>query len=125
MEKSTTASGIPYFHHQGPLTADPRAPVLREDFILHEKMAYFNWERIPEWEDDHYSQPGELFKEIMNDSERQRLVENLTAAMTQISGSKRQEINGPQLCHFFRADAGLGNALANGLKTELAQMTSR
>lgn len=46
--KLTTASGIPYYHHEDSMTVGPRGPVLLQDFILHEKLAHFNRERIPE-----------------------------------------------------------------------------
>lgn len=46
--KLTTASGRPYVDHEDSLTAGPRGPILLEDYILHEKMAHFNRERIPE-----------------------------------------------------------------------------
>ncbi|CAL1519559.1 catalase [Chitinophaga sp. MM2321] len=47
-KKLTTAAGIPYFEHENSMTAGPRGPILLQDFILHEKMAHFNRERIPE-----------------------------------------------------------------------------
>src|SRR5690606_536973 len=47
-QKLTTASGIPYYHNEDSMSAGPRGPLLLEDFILHEKMAHFNRERIPE-----------------------------------------------------------------------------
>ncbi len=47
-KKLTTASGIPYVEHENSMTAGPRGPILLQDFILHEKMAHFNRERIPE-----------------------------------------------------------------------------
>jgi len=47
-KKLTTASGKPYTYHEDSLTAGPHGPVLLQDFILHEKMAHFNRERIPE-----------------------------------------------------------------------------
>ena len=47
-KKLTTASGIPYYHNEDSLSAGPRGPLLLQDFILHEKMAHFNRERIPE-----------------------------------------------------------------------------
>ena len=47
-KKLTTASGKPYSHNEDSMTAGPRGPVLLQDFILHEKMAHFNRERIPE-----------------------------------------------------------------------------
>ena len=44
----TTASGKPYAEHENSMTVGPRGPILLQDFILHEKMAQFNRERIPE-----------------------------------------------------------------------------
>jgi catalase len=46
--KLTTASGKPYFEMEDSLTAGPRGPILLQDFYLHEKLAHFNRERIPE-----------------------------------------------------------------------------
>jgi len=47
-KKLTTASGIPYYYNEDTLSTGPRGPLLLQDFILHEKMAHFNRERIPE-----------------------------------------------------------------------------
>ena len=47
-KKLTTASGIPYAENENSMTLGPRGPILLQDFILHEKMAHFNRERIPE-----------------------------------------------------------------------------
>ena len=47
-KKLTTASGIPYAKNEDSMTVGPRGPVLLQDFVLHEKMARFNRERIPE-----------------------------------------------------------------------------
>src|ERR1700753_221464 len=47
-KKLTTASGIPYTENENSMTVGPRGPILLQDFILHEKMAHFNRERIPE-----------------------------------------------------------------------------
>ncbi|WP_421940718.1 catalase [Pedobacter sp.] len=47
-KKLTSASGIPYANNEDSMTAGPRGPILIQDFILHEKMAHFNRERIPE-----------------------------------------------------------------------------
>ena len=44
----TTSSGRPVGDNQNSVTAGPRGPVLMEDFLLFEKMAQFNRERIPE-----------------------------------------------------------------------------
>ena len=47
-KKLTTASGKPYTEHENSQTVGPRGPILLQDFVLHEKMAHFNRERIPE-----------------------------------------------------------------------------
>lgn len=47
-KKLTTASGKPYAENENSMSAGPRGPLLLQDFILHEKMAHFNRERIPE-----------------------------------------------------------------------------
>ncbi len=44
----TTASGKPYTENEDTMSVGPRGPLLLQDFILHEKMAHFNRERIPE-----------------------------------------------------------------------------
>ena len=46
--KLTTASGRPYYEHENTMSVGSRGPLLLQDFILHEKMAHFNRERIPE-----------------------------------------------------------------------------
>ena len=46
--KLTTASGRPYSENENSQTVGPRGPILLQDYILHEKMAHFNRERIPE-----------------------------------------------------------------------------
>lgn len=46
--KLTTASGRPYVEHEDSMTAGPRGPVLLQDYVLHEKLAHFNRERVPE-----------------------------------------------------------------------------
>ena len=47
-KKLTTASGRPYYENEDSMTAGPRGPVLLQDYYLHEKLAHFNRERIPE-----------------------------------------------------------------------------
>ncbi len=44
----TTDAGRPVGDNQNSLTVGPRGPVVYEDFLLFEKMAHFNRERIPE-----------------------------------------------------------------------------
>jgi catalase len=44
----TTNQGVPISDNQNSLKANPRGPVLLEDFILREKITHFDHERIPE-----------------------------------------------------------------------------
>src|SRR4030081_3893158 len=44
----TTDAGRPVGDNQNSLTVGPHGPVVFEDFLLFEKMAHFNRERIPE-----------------------------------------------------------------------------
>ena len=73
-----------------------------------------------EGDNDHYTQPGDLYRKVMNDDERKRLIENIVGAMSGISGPKRDQIINLQLCHWFRADIGLGMAVASGLGIDAA-----
>ncbi|MFA6400391.1 MAG: catalase [Salinivirgaceae bacterium] len=47
-KKLTTASGRPYSEAENSMTIGPRGPILLQDYFLHEDMAHFNRERIPE-----------------------------------------------------------------------------
>lgn len=44
----TTASGKQYFENEDSMSVGPGVPVLLHDFYLHEKLAPFNRQRIPE-----------------------------------------------------------------------------
>jgi catalase len=79
------------------------------------------YERNAPGEDDHYTQPGDLFRQVMSDDDRQHLIHNIVAAMQGISGPKRDEIVMRQLCHFFRADVQLGMGVAQGLGVDVEQ----
>lgn len=73
------------------------------------------YDRNAEGENDHYSQPGIFYREVLNDEEKKSLIANIVGAMSGIEGPRRTEIINRQLCHFFRADIGLGMAIAQGL----------
>ena len=47
-KKITTASGAPVPFYEDSLSAGPRGQLLLQDYFLHEKLAQFNRERIPE-----------------------------------------------------------------------------
>jgi catalase len=68
---------------------------------------------------DDYTQPGDLYRKVMNDEERQRLIDNIVGHMSQITSPKRDEIINRQLCHFFRADPEYGQRVADGLGVDV------
>lgn len=80
------------------------------------------YERNAPGEDDHYTQPGALFRRVMSADDRQHLIHNIVAAMQGITGPKRDQIIGRQLCHFFRADVQLGMGVAAGLGIDAEQL---
>ena len=47
-KKLTTAGGRPYTEFENSQTVGNRGPILIQDYFLHEDMAHFNRERIPE-----------------------------------------------------------------------------
>ncbi|MES2730127.1 MAG: catalase [Bacteroidota bacterium] len=71
-------------------------------------------DRNAEGENDHYTQPGNLYR-LMTDEAKRNTVHNIVGAMSGVAGPKRNEIINRQLCHWFRADIGLGMAIAKGL----------
>jgi catalase len=73
------------------------------------------YNRNAEGENDHYTQPGNFYRTVLSDQDRKNLVNNIVGAMKGISGPRKGEITNRQLCHFFRADMGLGMAVATEL----------
>jgi len=73
------------------------------------------YDRNAAGDNDHYTQPGILFRKTMSDEDRKNTISNIVGAMSGITGEKKNEIINRQLCHFFRADIGLGMAVAQGL----------
>ncbi|MFI5148839.1 MAG: catalase [Bacteroidia bacterium] len=80
------------------------------------KVAWFDRN---EKDDDHYSQPGKLYRNVLDKREKESLVANIVAAMKQIGGAHSMEIMERQLCHFFRVDMHLGSQIAEGLNIKL------
>lgn len=87
--------------------------------MVFDSMIADNYDRNAEGENDHYSQPGIFYRKVLNEQDRKALVHNIVSSMQGISGPKRAEIINRQLCHFFRADVGLGMAIAAALGVDL------
>ncbi|MCZ4244508.1 catalase [Pedobacter punctiformis] len=77
-----------------------------------------HYDRNAEGENDHYTQPGNLYR-LMDPQAKENTVKNIVGAMGGINGVKKDEIINRQLCHWFRADMGLGLAIAKGLDLNL------
>lgn len=73
------------------------------------------YDRNSPGDNDHYTQPGILYRKVMTDEQKRNTVANIVGAMSGISGEKKMDIINRQLCHWFRADIGLGMAIAKGL----------
>jgi catalase len=69
-------------------------------------------------ENDHYTQPGNLFR-LMDAEAKKNTINNIIGAMSGIAGPKREDIINRQLCHWFRADISLGMAIAQGLQVNI------
>lgn len=73
------------------------------------------YDRNGEGENDHFSQPGDFYRNVLDEQGKKNLVSNLVGTLKNVQGEKKSEIINRQLCHFFRADIGLGMAIAQGL----------
>lgn len=74
-----------------------------------------DWFDRNENDNDHYTQPGILFRNAMNQQDRENLISNIVSSMGGICGENKDQIISRQLCHFFRVDSQLGMAVAKGL----------
>jgi catalase len=83
------------------------------------------WFDRNEQDSDHYTQPGILFRNALDEQGRKNLISNIVSAMSGINGEKKMEIINRQLCHFFRVDVQLGMAIANGLGVPVDDKTMK
>jgi len=74
-----------------------------------------DWFDRNENDDDHFTQPGLLYREVMSAKDRENLVSNIVNSMKGICGGKKDEIIKRQLGHFFKADRQLGLLVSKGL----------
>jgi catalase len=77
-----------------------------------------SYDRNCEGENDHFSQPGNLFK-IMSAEQQQNTINNIVSHMSGIEGPKKNEIINRQMSHWYRVDGGLGAGIADGLGIEV------
>jgi catalase len=82
-----------------------------------------NWFDRNENDDDHFTQPGLLYSEVMSEKDRKNLVSNIVSSMNEICGEKKNEIINRQLSHFFHANSHLGMTVAKGLGINIDEKT--
>jgi len=80
------------------------------------------YDRNAPGEDDHYTQPGDLFR-LMDPQAKRNTIANIVGSMSGISGPKKELIMNRQLCHWFRADIQLGMAVAQGLGLNMEELS--
>ncbi|SFJ75003.1 catalase [Myroides guanonis] len=90
-----------------------KEPAKQLDSVLADRF-----DRNAEGENDHYTQPGNLFR-LLSQQDKENTINNIVGAMNGIDGPKREEIINRQLCHWFRADVNLGMAIAKGLNIQI------
>ncbi len=83
-----------------------------------------DWFDRNENDDDHFTQPGDLYRKAMNDTDRKNLATNIISSMSGIVGEKKEEIIMRQICHFSRVDSQLGMEIAKGLGIDINQKTT-
>lgn len=99
-----------------------REPSMQLDQITEQSNVADRFDRNQN-DDDHFTQPGMLYRNAMNEQDRIHLISNIVSSMKGISGDKKEEISNRQLCHFFRADIQLGMAVAKGLGIDIDEKT--
>ena len=99
-----------------------REPSMQLDQITEQSNVADRFDRNQN-DDDHFTQPGMLYRNAMNEQDRIHLINNIVSSMKGISGDKKEEISNRQLCHFFRADIQLGMAVAKGLGIDIDEKT--
>ncbi len=73
---------------------------------------------VPYDSEDHFSQPRALFRDVMDEDERTRLIQNFVDHMSRVD---RQEILIRQIELFYTVDPELGTRIAEGLNLEVPE----
>ncbi len=92
----------------------PDADYQQPEWALDSHIAGW-YSRNGEGENDHYTQPGIFYREVLGPQDKKNLVSNISGALKGVDGPKKNDIINRQLCHFFRADIGFGMAVAAAL----------
>lgn len=83
------------------------------------------FDRNGKGDDDHYTQPGDLFRKAMDDQQKKNTIHNIVTAMSGIEGPKRAEIVNRQLGHWLRVDMELGKSIAAGLGVDVGALQTK
>ena len=87
----------------------------KKELALHLDSTIADWYDRNEHDDDHYTQPGLLYREALSEQDRKNLVDNIVSSMNGICGEQKDAIIQRQLTHFYKADLQLGKNIADRL----------
>lgn len=76
------------------------------------------FDRNGPYDHDYFTQPGILYRDVMNEGERERLVSVIVDSMSHIQGDKKDEIIKRQLQIFAKADEQLAQRIIVGLNLD-------
>ncbi|HYM20461.1 MAG TPA: catalase [Candidatus Kapabacteria bacterium] len=97
-------------------------PSYNESPMMLDSMTADWFDRNAEGENDHYTQPGNLFRNVMDTKQKTNTIHNIVASMIGIEGPKRDEIIKRQLGHWLRVDPELGKGIAGSLGYDVTAM---
>jgi catalase len=83
-----------------------------------------DWYDRNEHDDDHYTQPGLLYRDALNVQDRKNLIDNILVSMRGIVGEQKNVIVQRQLYHFCKVNMEFGLAIANGLEVKVEKLES-
>ena len=92
----------------------PDPTYMRPAEVLESNLADY-FDRNAEGENDHYTQPGNFYRDVLDDEGRASIARNFAESMVSIEGEKRDEIINRQLCHLFRVDFNFGITVMKNL----------
>jgi catalase len=87
----------------------------KKETAMHLDSSIADWYDRNENDDDHYTQPGILYRDALSEQDRKNLVNNIADSMNGICGKQRDAIVIRQLQHFCKVDHQLGLTLADRL----------
>jgi catalase len=94
----------------------------KKETALHLDSSIADWYDRNEHDDDHFTQPGMLYRDAMNEQDRKNLVDNIVASMGGICGEQRNVIIQRQLYLFCKVNMQMGLTIAERLHVKVEKL---